>query len=142
MCRTKKTPTINDYSKIIKVHQVRRSTKKIKQALYPVSYTPPHCHKRMFLINRIYTYYTSSIWLFPKIVVPQNGWFIMVPNPIKMDDLGVFPDFLETPNIDLHPMHFGSAKKCQLSRLIQVGQLHLQTLLGLIQLPLWQVTSK
>ena len=20
--------------------------------------------------------------------VPQNGWFIMVPNPIKMDDLG------------------------------------------------------
>ena len=30
----------------------------------------------------------ASIWEFPKIVVPQNGWFIMVPNPIKMDDLG------------------------------------------------------
>ena len=29
-----------------------------------------------------------SIWVFPKIVVPQNGWFIM-NNPIKMDDLGV-----------------------------------------------------
>ena len=27
---------------------------------------------------------------------PQNGWFIMVPNPMKMDDLGV-PLFLETP---------------------------------------------
>ena len=36
------------------------------------------------------------IWVFPKIGVPQNGWFIMVPNPIKMDDLGV-PLFLETP---------------------------------------------
>ena len=34
-------------------------------------------------------------WVFPKIGVPQNGWFI-VEHPIKMDDLGV-PLFLETP---------------------------------------------
>ena len=36
-----------------------------------------------------------NIWVFPKIVVPQNGWFI-IQNPIKMDDLGV-PPFSETP---------------------------------------------
>ena len=27
------------------------------------------------------------MWMFPRIGVPQNGWFIM-EHPIKMDDLG------------------------------------------------------
>ena len=39
-------------------------------------------------------------WVFPRIRVPQNGWFIM-ENPIKMDDLGV-PLFLETPKCAHH----------------------------------------
>ena len=40
------------------------------------------------------------IWVFPKIMVPQNGWFIR-GNPLKMDDLGV-PLFLETPMCNLY----------------------------------------
>ena len=42
-----------------------------------------------------------KMWVFPKIGVPQNGWFIR-ENSIKMDDLGV-PLFLEHPCVDKRP---------------------------------------
>jgi len=38
------------------------------------------------LTPTIYIY--IHIWVFPKIGIPQNGWFRM-ENPVKMDDLGV-----------------------------------------------------
>ena len=39
-----------------------------------------------------------QIWVFPKIRVPQNGWYIM-ENPIKMDDLGGKPTIFGTPHM-------------------------------------------
>ncbi len=38
----------------------------------------------------------TQIWMFPKIGIPQNGWLVM-ENPIKLDDVGGNPLFLETP---------------------------------------------
>ena len=59
----------------------------------------------------------KPLWVFPKIGVPQNGWFIM-ENRIKMDDLGVRL-FSETSLYWNNNSFYGkqSSKKCGQKRL-------------------------
>ena len=52
-----------------------------------------HSESRVGFCNKP-TLRNQKIWVFPKIGVPQNGWFVM-ENPIEMDDLRV-PLFSET----------------------------------------------
>ena len=67
------------------------------------------------------------IW-FPKIGVPQNGWFIM-ENPIKMDDLGGKPTIFGNTHIYIY-IYMISKDNFHLSPKNRHGQRSMAVLLG------------
>ena len=59
--------------------------------------------------NEVFVFFLwQQIWVFPKIGVPQHGWFIM-ENPTKMADLGGKPTIFG--NIHIISLIFLAPKK-------------------------------
>ena len=85
MFNTKK-PYISESSKILQIHS-EEFFGPLKAFSCGVGGVQIPTHKEF---GRLY----RDRWVFPKIGVPQNRWFLM-ETPIKMDDLGV-PPFSET----------------------------------------------
>ena len=89
-----KQQIIHKYKPIISLHTFVKRQKRSKNSLH-IRTPAIQPGTLSFQLHKGWIWMKKTIWVFPKIVVPQNGWFIR-ENPIKMDDLRV-PLFLETP---------------------------------------------
>ena len=109
-----KQQIIHKYKPIISLHTFVKRQKRSKNSLH-IRTPAIQPGTLSFQLHKGWIWMKKTIWVFPKIVVPQNGWFIR-ENPIKMDDLRV-PLFLETPisnQLEFSGHYFLEGKKNQI----------------------------
>ena len=83
--------------------------------------------------------FKALTWGFPKIGVPQNGWFIK-EHPIKMDDLGV-PLFLETPALTCLVVGCALFSACQRLQRLRLPLAHYELHISPPNFPMMQVLT-